>query len=216
MTHNGRNGGRIVKRLMDVALAAIVLLVASPILLLCVFMIAVTMGRPILFRQQRPGLGEVPFDLVKLRTMNPADSSQVWFRSDSARLTPLGRALRRTSLDELPTLFNVLKGDMSLVGPRPLLMEYLPKYTPQERRRHEVRPGITGLAQVSGRQRLPFSERIRLDVWYVDNWALRLDLKILVRTLCTFGRAVKSGQDVDDVDDIGLSPDRARKRTTGS
>lgn len=210
MTTNRVSASPVVKRLLDVVLAIVALLVTFPILCLCAGGIAVTMGRPVFFRQQRPGLDEVPFRLIKFRTMTAPDAGQVWFRSDRERLTPVGRFLRKSSLDEIPTLWNVLRGDMSIVGPRPLLMEYLPKYTSEERRRHAVRPGITGLAQVSGRQGIPFSERLRLDVWYVDNWTLGLDLRILIRTVLTIGREVKPGQDVDDVDDIGLSPDRSR------
>jgi lipopolysaccharide/colanic/teichoic acid biosynthesis glycosyltransferase len=146
--------------------------------------------------------------MYKFRTMRPAENGEVWFRTDADRLTPLGRLLRKTSIDELPGLWNVLKGEMSLVGPRPLLMEYLPKYTPEQNRRHEVRPGITRWAQVNGRQSIPFSKRLALDVWYVDNWSLGLDVKILAMTIkqAIFGSGVYSGQNVDDVDDLGLAP----------
>jgi lipopolysaccharide/colanic/teichoic acid biosynthesis glycosyltransferase len=171
-----------------------------------------SLGRGVLFKQVRPGYQAKPFTLNKFRTMRDPNSSQVWFRSDQERLTRLGRLIRKLSIDELPELWNVLRGDMSLVGPRPLLMEYLPKYTAEETRRHDVKPGITGWAQVNGRQGIPFSERLRLDVWYVDNWSLGLDVKILVMTFAQAvrGGGVEPGQNVDDVDDLGLSADRER------
>jgi lipopolysaccharide/colanic/teichoic acid biosynthesis glycosyltransferase len=174
--------------------------------------IRVSMGKPVLFRQLRPGLREQPFSIYKFRTMTPAAPRETWFRTDQQRLTLLGRFLRKASIDELPELLNVLKGEMSLVGPRPLLTEYLQKYTPREQRRHDVRPGITGWAQVNGRQNIPFSRRLELDVWYADNWSIALDVKILVLTLARGLRmtGVVSGQDLNDVDDIGLSADRER------
>lgn len=139
-----------------------------------------SMGSPVLFRQPRPGKDGVVFELVKFRTMKHADAEHV---TDEQRLTSLGRFLRSTSLDELPTLWNVVKGDMSLVGPRPLLVEYLPLYTPEQARRHEVRPGVTGLAQVSGRNTLSWNQKFALDVQYVDRRTFRLDLMILWRTV---------------------------------
>lgn len=142
-----------------------------------------TMGRPILFKQLRSGLHGRPFYLYKFRTMTDARNAGGQLLPDEQRLTRLGRWLRATSLDELPELWNVLKGDMSLVGPRPLLMEYLERYTPEQARRHEVKPGITGWAQVNGRNALSWEEKFRLDVWYVDNWSLWLDLKILFMTV---------------------------------
>jgi len=137
---------------------------------------------------------------------------QIWFRSDEERLTKIGKFLRKSSMDELPGFWNVLKGEMSLVGPRPLLMEYLEKYTPEENRRHDMKPGITGWAQVNGRQTISFSKRLKLDVWYVSNWSLLLDLKILAKTVSIIlsSAGVIPGQNVDDVDDIGLSADRQR------
>jgi lipopolysaccharide/colanic/teichoic acid biosynthesis glycosyltransferase len=149
---------------------------------------------------------------VKFRTMRAARPGEIWFRNDEERLTRVGWLIRKLSLDELPTFWNVLCGEMSLVGPRPLLMEYLPKYTSEQTRRHEVRPGITGWAQVNGRQTIPFSRRLELDVWYVDHMSLAMDLRILARTasglLSVAG--VSPGQDVDDIDDLGLAPDKPR------
>lgn len=165
------------KRLFDLSLAAIALGSAAPILAILASAVRLTMGPPIFFRQQRPGRGGKPFTLYKFRTMRLGGSS------DAERLTRLGRLLRRTSLDELPQLFNVLKGDMSLVGPRPLLMEYLPLYTAEQARRHEVRPGLTGWAQVKGRNALSWEEKFALDVWYVDNRSFWLDLRILALTV---------------------------------
>jgi lipopolysaccharide/colanic/teichoic acid biosynthesis glycosyltransferase len=204
-----------IKRAIDVGASLAALAILSPIILICAFLIRVTMGAPVLFKQERPGLDEKLFLILKFRTMMPPTGEQVWFRSDADRVTGVGAFLRKTSLDELPTLINVLRGEMSLVGPRPLLPEYLPKYTAAERQRHQMRPGITGLAQVSGRQALPFSQRLAADVWYVNNWTLGLDLKILWRTVSGLFRAntVQVGQDVDDVDDLGLSPDRKRTET---
>jgi lipopolysaccharide/colanic/teichoic acid biosynthesis glycosyltransferase len=204
---------RGLKRAFDLVGASAALVLSSPVLIASALGIAATMGRPVLFKQVRPGKNGEPFTIFKFRTMRPPDaSSKAWFRSDAERLTWLGQLLRRTSIDELPELINVIRGEMSLVGPRPLLMEYLPKYTPSEARRHDVLPGITGWAQVNGRQSIPFSKRIELDVWYVDNWSLLLDMKILTLTvLDVFARKdVIPGQDVDDVDDLGLSSDRER------
>jgi lipopolysaccharide/colanic/teichoic acid biosynthesis glycosyltransferase len=143
------------------------------------------MGFPVLFYQTRPGLNEKPFTMLKFRTMRDAFDSEGRPLPDAERLTPLGRFLRATSLDELPELWNVLKGDMSLVGPRPLLPQYLDRYTAFERRRHEVKPGLTGWAQIGGRNSLTWHDKFKLDVWYVDNWSLSLDLKILLRTVST-------------------------------
>jgi lipopolysaccharide/colanic/teichoic acid biosynthesis glycosyltransferase len=146
------------------------------------YLVARKLGRPVLFRQRRPGLYEKPFTIVKFRTMREANP-KVGLITDADRLTPFGSALRSTSLDELPTLWNVLRGDMSLVGPRPLLMEYLPRYTPEQARRHDVRPGITGLAQVSGRNAIDWEERLRADVDYVERRSISLDFAILARTI---------------------------------
>jgi len=146
-------------------------------------LVALLLGTPVLFRQQRPGLGGRPFWLLKFRTMTEARDARGNLLPDAARLTAFGRFLRATSLDELPELLNVLKGDMSLVGPRPLLMQYLDRYTPEQARRHEVRPGITGWAQVNGRNAITWEEKFKLDVWYVDNWSLWLDIKIIFMTV---------------------------------
>jgi lipopolysaccharide/colanic/teichoic acid biosynthesis glycosyltransferase len=172
-----------VKRCLDVVGAAAALAALSPALLAIAAALRVTQGAPILYRQRRPGLGGRSFTLLKFRTMRSPRPGEVWFRSEVDRLTPLGRFLRTSSLDELPELWNVLRGEMSLVGPRPLLPEYLEAYTAEERRRHDLRPGITGWAAVNGRNATPFRERLALDVWYVDHWSLGLDLRILARTL---------------------------------
>lgn len=155
----------------------------APVLALVAVFIVLTMGRPILFRQNRPGYRERLFQLFKFRTMNEKKDAGGRLLPDENRLTPVGRFLRSTSLDELPELWNVLKGDMSLVGPRPLLPRYLDRYTAEQNRRHEIRPGLTGLAQVSGRNILSWEDRFLLDVWYVDHVTLWLDIKILWRTL---------------------------------
>lgn len=162
------------------ALAA--LLVLSPIIAVVAVLIRWKLGSPVLFRQVRPGLCGRPFEMIKFRTMRDALDRAGQPLPDSERLTGLGRALRASSLDELPELWNVVRGDMSLVGPRPLLMDYLPLYTPLQARRHEVRPGITGWAQVNGRNALGWDDKFRLDVWYVDNRSFWLDLKILALT----------------------------------
>ena len=152
-------------------------------MIILAFMIRCKLGTPVLFRQQRPGLGGRPFWLLKFRTMTEARDARGNLLPDAARLTAFGRFLRATSLDELPELLNVLKGDMSLVGPRPLLMQYLDRYTPEQARRHEVRPGITGWAQVNGRNAITWEEKFKLDVWYVDNRTLWLDIKIIFMTI---------------------------------
>ncbi|PWU58655.1 UDP-galactose phosphate transferase [Micromonospora globispora] len=168
------------KRLLDVLVAGLALVVLSPVLLAVALVVAVGLGRPVFFRQTRPGLHGRLFELRKFRTMKPIGPGRV---SDGDRLTGLGRWLRATSLDELPTLWNVLRGDMSLVGPRPLLVRYLDRYTPEQERRHEVRPGVTGLAQVRGRNSLGWEEKFAYDVRYVDSRCLRLDLRILAETV---------------------------------
>jgi len=167
------------KRLMDVAIAGIVLLLMIVPLLLLVALVRMTLGKPALFSQLRPGRLGKSFRMYKLRSMTEARDAHGQLLPDAARLTSFGRFLRNTSLDELPELWNVLKGDMSLVGPRPLLMEYLPLYSPEQARRHEVRPGLTGWAQVNGRNALSWEDKFCLDVWYVDNRTLLLDLRIL-------------------------------------
>jgi sugar transferase EpsL len=174
---------RALKRGLDLSVAAIGLLVLLPVMVLLALLVKINLGSPALFRQERPGLGGRPFTLIKFRTMRNRRRGDGALASDEERLTEFGRRLRATSLDELPELWNVLKGDMSLVGPRPLLMEYLSLYSADQARRHEVRPGITGWAQINGRNSLSWDEKLALDVWYIDNWSLWLDLKILVKTL---------------------------------
>lgn len=171
------------KRLLDLIVALTALIVLAPVLAVLALLVRAKLGAPVLFRQTRPGLHGKPFTLYKFRTMTDARDAQGNLLPDAERLTPFGRFLRSTSLDELPELWNVLKGDMSLVGPRPLLMQYLDRYTPEQARRHEVRPGITGWAQVNGRNALSWDEKFRLDVWYVDNMSLWLDLRIVALTV---------------------------------
>jgi lipopolysaccharide/colanic/teichoic acid biosynthesis glycosyltransferase len=171
------------KRLFDTAVATVALVILAPLLFAIAVMIRVALGRPILFRQVRPGRGAVPFTLIKFRTMRDAYSSTGEMLSDSQRMTRLGMFLRSTSLDELPELWNIVKGEMSLVGPRPLLMEYLPLYSAQQARRHTVRPGITGWAQINGRNAISWADKFSLDVWYVDNRTFLIDLKILALTV---------------------------------
>jgi lipopolysaccharide/colanic/teichoic acid biosynthesis glycosyltransferase len=178
-----RGWRRLVKSTVDRVLAAGALVVLSPVLLVCALLVAFGVGRPILFRQRRPGFRGRPFTLVKFRTMSTATDAEGNLLSDEQRLTRVGRMLRSLSLDELPQLWNVLRGDMSLVGPRPLLMQYLERYTPEQARRHDVLPGITGWTQVNGRNRLSWEEKFEFDLWYVDYWSLSLDLKILFKTL---------------------------------
>jgi lipopolysaccharide/colanic/teichoic acid biosynthesis glycosyltransferase len=173
----------MMKRVFDFVVALLMLLVLGAPLLVVMALVRWKMGSPVLFRQQRPGLHGRPFGMVKLRTMTDARAPDGTLLPDAQRLTAFGRWLRSSSLDELPELWNVLRGDMSLVGPRPLLMEYLPLYSPEQARRHEVRPGITGWAQVNGRNALTWNEKFRLDVWYVDHQSLWLDLRILFLTL---------------------------------
>jgi sugar transferase EpsL len=172
-----------VKRAFDLAATILALPVALPLMAVIALLVRINLGSPVIFAQLRPGLGGRPFRLFKFRSMSDARDGSGKLLSDQARLTRFGRALRASSLDELPELFNVLKGEMSLVGPRPLLMEYLPLYSPQQARRHEVRPGITGWAQVNGRNALTWEEKFAHDVWYVDNRSLALDVRILLKTL---------------------------------
>jgi sugar transferase EpsL len=167
------------KELVDRLAAALGLVLLAPFLAFLALLVRLTLGRPVLFRQWRPGKDGIAFELVKLRTMKDGPGS------DAARLTGVGRFLRSLSLDELPELWNVLRGEMSLVGPRPLLMHYLDRYTPEQARRHAMKPGITGWAQVNGRNAVSWEERFALDLWYVNHWSLAFDLRILVRTLWT-------------------------------
>ena len=173
----------IVKRAIDIFIAGLGILLVSPLLLLAMMAIRVSMGSPVLFRQTRAGLRGKPFVMVKLRTMRRAQRGENGPEYDAARLTLVGRVLRATSIDELPTLWNVLRGDMTLVGPRPLLMEYVDRYTPQQARRLEAKPGITGWAQLNGRNTLSWERKFAMDVWYIENRSWMLDVSILARTL---------------------------------
>ncbi|TMQ19766.1 MAG: sugar transferase [Deltaproteobacteria bacterium] len=171
------------KRLIDVTVAASLLVLGAPVFAATALLVYADVGRPLLFRQRRVGLGGRVFELVKFRTMRSAVDRDGRPLPDAARLTRIGRLIRASSLDELPQLINVLRGDMSLVGPRPLLVEYLSRYSPEQARRHEVQPGITGLAQVAGRNALSWPEKFALDIYYVDHRSLALDLQILARTV---------------------------------
>ena len=176
-------GDDALKRVIDVVGASTALVLLSPLLAVVALLVRVRMGTPVLFRQERPGRGGRPFVMTKFRTMTDRRGPDGELLPDAERLTALGRWLRRTSVDELPELLNVVHGEMSLVGPRPLLMEYLPRYTPEQARRHEVRPGITGWAQVNGRNAVTWDEKFALDVWYVDHRSTRLDVEILAKTV---------------------------------
>lgn len=182
------------KRVLDVAGSSAALLVLLPVIAVVALLVRIKLGSPILFRQERSGHHGRPFTLLKFRTMLDACDADGNQLPDGERLTPLGRTLRRYSLDELPQLWNVLRGDMSLVGPRPLLIEYLDRYTAEQARRHDVKPGITGLAQVSGRNAISWERKFDLDVWYATHWSLRLDIRILVLTASCFlrGRGVSA------------------------
>lgn len=171
------------KRIFDILVSAFMLVILSPVFLVVSFAILCAMGRPIFFVQPRPGKKGEVFYLMKFRTMKQASPGKVAPIGDNSHVTGLGKFLRRMSLDEIPQLWNVLNGDMSLIGPRPLLVEYLPLYTAEQRRRHDVRPGITGWAQVNGRNAISWEEKFRLDVWYVDNQSILIDLRILFLTL---------------------------------
>jgi sugar transferase EpsL len=171
------------KRLFDLFFSFLAIVILSPILLLTAILVHVFLGAPILFKQQRPGYKGRPFFIYKFRSMRDAVDRDGTPLPDSERLTRFGRILRSLSLDELPELFNILRGEMSFVGPRPLLMEYLPLYSPEQARRHDVVPGLTGWAQVNGRNALDWSTRFKLDVWYVDNWSFWLDIKIILMTV---------------------------------
>jgi lipopolysaccharide/colanic/teichoic acid biosynthesis glycosyltransferase len=170
------------KRVLDLLLTTFGILVLAPLMLLTALLVRVKLGSPVIFRQQRPGQHGKPFTILKFRTMTDARDSDGNLLPDGMRLTPFGRFLRSTSLDELPELFNVLKGDMSLVGPRPLMMHYLELYTPEQMRRHEVKPGITGWAQINGRNELTWKKKFDLDIWYVENYSLWLDIKTIIQT----------------------------------
>ena len=172
-----------VKRAIDVAVAAVGLVLSSPLLALIAVGVRLRLGRPLLYRQVRPGRDEQLFTIVKFRSMTDAVDDTGALLPDAQRLTRFGNFLRNSSLDELPQLVNVLRGDMSLVGPRPLLVEYLPLYSPEQRRRHAMRPGMTGWSQVTGRAQITWADHLAADAWYVENWSLRLDFRILARTV---------------------------------
>jgi lipopolysaccharide/colanic/teichoic acid biosynthesis glycosyltransferase len=205
-TSLSRRLGLGVKRIMDVVGAATALVLLGPVLAWTAVALAVTEGRPIFFRHERPGLDGRPFTMIKFRTMRQPRPDEIWYSTDAMRITRIGRVLRATSLDELPQLWNVLRGDMSLVGPRPLLSEYLDRYTPAERGRHRMKPGITGWAAVNGRNTARFEDRLRLDVWYVDHWSLALDIRIIAMTVLRVLRRTDS-QPVQEFDEIEF-PDR--------
>lgn len=179
----------MIKRLFDITAATTALVALSPIYAITAYKVRKNLGSPVLFRQMRPGLEGKPFEMIKFRSMKDAIDLDGKLLPDSERLTSFGQTLRSTSLDELPELWNVIKGDMSLVGPRPLLMEYLPLYSEEQARRHAVRPGITGYAQVNGRNAISWDEKFKLDIWYVDNQSLWLDIKILLKTV---GKVIKA------------------------
>ena len=173
----------MLKRLLDIIIASIALILLSPLYAFVAYKVKKNLGSPVLFRQVRPGLHGRPFEMIKFRTMKDAVDEQGNPLPDSERLTPFGQMLRSTSLDEMPELWNVIKGDMSIVGPRPLLMEYLPLYSPEQAKRHDVRPGMTGHAQVNGRNAIGWEEKFKLDTWYVENQSIWLDFKIMFKTV---------------------------------
>ncbi len=171
------------KRILDIIIASIALMLLSPLYAFVAYKVKKNLGSPVLFRQVRPGLHGRPFEMIKFRTMKDAIDANGQPLPDSERLTPFGRMLRSSSLDEIPELWNVIKGDMSIVGPRPLLMEYLPLYSPEQAKRHDVRPGMTGYAQVNGRNAIGWEEKFKLDIWYVENQSIWLDFKIMLKTV---------------------------------
>jgi sugar transferase EpsL len=202
------------RRLIDLTGASILSVLLAPVLAGLALAIRISMGRPILFRQQRPGYKGAPFEVYKFRTMRDAVDGDGEPLPDEERLTRVGIFMRQLSLDELPQLWNILKGDMSFIGPRPLLMEFLKWYTPDQMRRHEVKPGVTGWAQVQGRHDIPFSKRLALDVWYVDNRSMGLDLKIVGLTFLKVlsMRGAQPAQTDAEVDDVGLHDAVRRER----
>lgn len=194
------------KRLLDIIIASIALILLSPLYAFVAYKVKKNLGSPVLFRQVRPGLNGKPFEMIKFRTMKDALDAQGNPLPDSERLTPFGKMLRSTSLDEMPELWNVIKGDMSVVGPRPLLMEYLPLYNEDQAKRHNVRPGMTGHAQVNGRNAISWEEKFKLDTWYVENQSIWLDFKIMLKTV----------QKVIAKDDISAEGEATMTRFTGS
>ena len=194
------------KRILDIIIASIALILLSPLYAFVAYKVKKNLGSPVLFRQVRPGLHGKPFEMIKFRTMKDAVDEQGNPLPDSERLTPFGQMLRSTSLDEMPELWNVIKGDMSIVGPRPLLMEYLPLYSPEQAKRHDVRPGMTGHAQVNGRNAIGWEEKFKLDTWYVENQSIWLDFKIMFKTV----------HKVLAKDDISAEGEATMTRFTGS
>ncbi len=196
----------MLKRLLDIVIASIALVLLSPLYFYVAYKVKKNLGSPVLFRQERPGLNGKPFEMIKFRTMKDAVDAQGNPLPDSERLTPFGKMLRSTSLDEMPELWNVIKGDMSVVGPRPLLMEYLPLYNEEQAKRHNVRPGMTGHAQVNGRNAIGWEEKFKLDTWYVENQSTILDFKIMLKTV----------QKVIAKDDISAEGEATMTRFIGS
>ena len=196
----------MLKRFLDIIIASIALILLSPLYAFVAYKVKKNLGSPVLFRQVRPGLNGKPFEMIKFRTMKDAVDEQGSPLPDSERLTPFGQMLRSTSLDEMPELWNVIKGDMSIVGPRPLLMEYLPLYSPEQAKRHDVRPGMTGHAQVNGRNAIGWEEKFKLDTWYVENQSIWLDFKIMFKTV----------HKVLAKDDISAEGEATMTRFTGS
>ena len=196
----------MIKRILDVAIASTALVILSPVYALVAYKVKKNLGSPVLFRQLRPGLNGKPFEMIKFRSMKDAVDAQGNPLPDSERLTPFGQMLRSSSLDEMPELWNVIKGEMSIVGPRPLLMEYLPLYNEQQAKRHNVRPGITGYAQVNGRNAISWEKKFELDTWYVENRSLWLDFKIMLKTV----------QKVLSKDDISAEGEATISKFTGT
>ena len=196
----------MIKRLLDIIIASIALILLSPLYAYVAYKVKKNLGSPVLFRQVRPGLNGKPFEMIKFRTMKDAVDAQGNPLPDSERLTPFGKMLRSTSLDEMPELWNVIKGDMSVVGPRPLLMEYLPLYNAEQAKRHDVRPGMTGHAQVNGRNAISWEEKFKLDTWYVENQSTVLDFKIMLKTV----------QKVIAKDDINADGEATMTKFTGT
>lgn len=195
------------KRFFDILVSFFALVIFSPVLVFVAWKIRKNLGSPVLFRQTRPGLNGTPFEMVKFRTMRDAVDANGNPLPDADRMTVFGNKLRNSSLDELPELWNVLKGDMSLVGPRPLLMQYLPLYNQEQARRHEVRPGVTGWAQINGRNAISWEEKFKYDVWYVDNRTILLDIKILIKTVKTV--LIKEG--ISAKDEVTMPPFKGSK-----
>ena len=196
----------MLKRLLDIIIASIALILLSPLYAFVAYKVKKNLGSPVLFRQVRPGLNGKPFEMIKFRTMKDAVDAQGNLLPDSERLTPFGKMLRSTSLDEMPELWNVIKGEMSVVGPRPLLMEYLPLYNAEQAKRHNLRPGMTGHAQVNGRNAIGWEEKFKLDTWYVENQSTVLDFKIMLKTV----------QKVISKDDISAEGEATMTKFTGT